>query len=146
MLRQPEPLHLRGCGVFVQTWEELKASTGLDVPQLMVKKLPSTLRMDIKGQRDWFREQHSYLRYARNQPPFSRLPATSARVEGKEYCRCLSLASVKSDLLDSFGGGGALASVGMPTYSAGHFAAMCVDNELPQAVAPLSPSLSRDAH
>lgn len=59
-------------GFCSQTWEELKASTGLDVPQLMVKKLPSTLRMDIKGQRDWFREQHGYLRCA---PQTSPLPA-----------------------------------------------------------------------
>lgn len=65
-------LTTREGGFCSQTWEELKASTGLDVPQLMVKKLPSTLRMDIKGQRDWFREQHGYLRCA---PQTSPLPA-----------------------------------------------------------------------
>jgi hypothetical protein len=34
----------------------------MDVPLLLKTKVPTTLRMDIKGQRDWFREQHGLMR------------------------------------------------------------------------------------
>lgn len=49
----------------LQTWEELSEEKGLDVPMLLTSKMPTRLRMDIRGQRDWFREQHSFMRCSR---------------------------------------------------------------------------------